>query len=120
VPFDYDPADPPSPLAVARGGGLSARLDKGQGAWLRSVDLRSAFLPANITGSLLGPTARPGLTLAVAINGRIAALTRSFELDATVKFEALVPESAFRNGANDVELFVVTERSKLERVPLAS
>ena len=107
-------------LAVARGGGLSARLDKGQGAWLRSVDLRSAFLPANITGSLLGPTARPGLTLAVAINGRIAALTRSFELDATVKFEALVPESAFRNGANDVELFVVTERSKLERVPLAS
>jgi hypothetical protein len=58
-----------------------------------------------VTGHLEGvPTGRD---LAVAVNGRIAATTRSFQL-ATGKqtlFAAMVPESSFAAGRNVVELF---------------
>jgi hypothetical protein len=60
-----------------------------------------------VTGSLEGvPT---GTDLAVAINGRIAALTRSFHLatDERTLFAAMVPESSFHTGRNHVELFEV-------------
>jgi hypothetical protein len=49
----------------------------------------------------------PGRDLAVAVNGRIAATTRSFQL-ATAKqtlFAVMVPESSFHAGRNAVELF---------------
>jgi Sulfatase len=71
------------------------------------VDLRSSRVPAWVTGSLEGvPT---GTDLAVAVNGRIAALTRSFHLatDERTLFAAMVPESSFHTGRNHVELFEV-------------
>jgi hypothetical protein len=71
----------------------------------RRVNLRSSTVPAWVTGYLEGVP--PGRDLAVAINGRIAALTKSFHL-ATAKetlFAVMVPESSFRTGRNHVELF---------------
>ena len=49
----------------------------------------------------------PGPELAVAVNGRIAALTKSFRLatGAQTLFAAMVPESSFHTGRNRVELF---------------
>ena len=58
-----------------------------------------------MTGSLEGVPA--GRDLAIAVNGRIAALTKSFHLatgDQTL-FAAMVPESSFHTGRNRVELF---------------
>jgi hypothetical protein len=69
------------------------------------VNLRSSTVPAWVTGYVEGVPA--GRDLAVAINGRIAALTKSFHL-ATAKetlFAVMVPESSFRTGRNHVELF---------------
>jgi len=78
----------------------------GGGSYAR-VNLRSSSVPAWVTGSLDGvPT---GVDLAVAVNGRIAAVTKSFHLatDDRTLFAAMVPESGFHTGRNRVELFEV-------------
>ena len=53
----------------------------------------------------------PGRDLAIAVNGRIAALTKSFHLaeDDETLFAAMVPESSFHTGANRVEFFEVRD-----------
>jgi hypothetical protein len=80
----------------------------GAGSYAR-VNLRSSSVPAWVTGSLAGVPA--GRDLAIAVNGRIAALTKSFHLatgDETL-FAAMVPESSFHTGRNRVELFELRE-----------
>jgi hypothetical protein len=69
------------------------------------VDLRGRRVPANVIGWLAGPPR----DLAVAINGRIAAVGRSFQPIGSLglNFSLLVPESAFRQGRNDVRLYNV-------------
>ena len=69
------------------------------------VDLRSPTIPVHVVGRLKGfPTGRD---LAIAVNGRIAATTRSFRLaiGGDVLFAAMVPERFFRQGRNRVEVF---------------
>jgi hypothetical protein len=72
-----------------------------------AVDPRSATLPAWVTGRLEGVP--PGRDLAVAVNGRIAAVTRSLRLatDPSTLVATMVPASFFRAGRNRVELFEV-------------
>lgn len=73
---------------------------------LDAVVLDSGFAPTFVEGTLTG--APPGeLQLAVAVNGKIAAVTRSYEQYGQKRFSAMVPEAALRSGANDVEVFVV-------------
>jgi hypothetical protein len=71
------------------------------------VNLRSSTFPAWVTGHLEGMPA--GRDLAVAVNGRIAAVTRSFRLATgnETLFAVMVPEASFRTGRNRVELFEV-------------
>ena len=68
--------------------------------------------PTRVTGWLSG--GQPGVLrdLAVAVNGRIAAVGRSFRLEgqSTEFFSLLVPESALRRGRNDVRLVAVPGR----------
>ena len=76
-----------------------------------SVHLRSDFLPAHLTGTIHhagGPRARD---LAAALNGRIVAVGQSFTLtgNQAENFSILLPESAFREGANRVELLSVKD-----------
>ena len=80
------------------------------GSRLADVDLSSGVIPARIAGTLEGEGARGGLALAVALNGRIAATTRSYEDGDAVRFSALVPEAALRDGANDVGVFLSAKR----------
>ena len=49
--------------------------------------------------------------LAVALNGRIVAVGKSFTLagDQSENFSIMLPENAFREGANRVELLSVTD-----------
>jgi Sulfatase len=74
----------------------------------RRVDLRSPTVPVHVTGRLDGVP--PGRDLAIAVNGTIGAVSRSFRLAGgdEVLFAAMVPERLFRQGRNRVELYAVT------------
>jgi Sulfatase len=94
-------------LAPAPRGRLRARIDSlGR---LGAVDPDSLFVPSHITGSVSGGARGATRDLAVAVNGRIAAVTRSFYVagDDVERISALVPESALRAGRNAVEVFAV-------------
>jgi sulfatase-like protein len=96
---------------------VEVRLD----AAARFLDVRpgSGFVPARISGRVTAGRLDPGAELAIAVNGRVQAVTRTLEGRAAGQFRALVPESAFRPGANEVEVFLVSgkaERASLVRV----
>jgi hypothetical protein len=74
---------------------------------LKDVRLSSSFVPAWVTGSLEGTEIRKDVELAVAANGRIAALTRPFRREGEQRFSALVPETFFREGMNRIQLFAI-------------
>jgi hypothetical protein len=75
-----------------------------------SVHLSSDFLPAQVTGTIHAPDSEPILDLAVALNGRIVAVGQTFTLTGgdVENFSIMLPESAFREGRNSVELLSVT------------
>mgnify|MGYP001169170953 CR=1 FL=1 len=83
------------------------------------------FIPVNIEGRLsLNPPPSPGAQVAVAINGRVRASSQTSPLLAGGKiFSAMVPETAFQPGQNQVETFLVSKpdnRLRLLRVASAS
>ena len=70
----------------------------------------SNYAPIWFTGRLVtGAAAETKRDLALAVNGRIAAVGRSFRLrgSATDRFSLLVPETDLRAGLNDAALFIV-------------
>ena len=91
----------------------------GAGAY-SSVHLRSDFLPAQLTGTIHHVGAAHVRDLAAALNGRIVAVGQSFTLAGSnaENFSILLPERAFREGHNRVELLSVTDDD--ETVHLAS
>jgi hypothetical protein len=78
------------------------------------VEPRGRRVPANVIGWLDGKAAAER-ELAVAVNGRIAALGRSFKPmgELGLEFSLMVPESAFRPGLNDVRLYEVVRGARL-------
>jgi hypothetical protein len=82
------------------------------------VRLRSPFVPALVTGRLRGPGARPGLPIAVAVNGVVAATCRSSRLagDRHVYLSSVLPPGALRDGRNRVEAFLIVGRGRLQRL----
>ena len=91
-------------LAVRASPRWKATLD--QRDELRFVDPGAFFLPVLLTGRLEGGPA--GTALALAVNGRVEAVAKSFRYGGKVRFSALVPESALRAGANSVEIYAVS------------
>jgi hypothetical protein len=79
----------------------------------RSVDPRSALSPGHVTGGVSG--VHGTVDLAVAVNGKIAAVTHTVEVEGETHFGAFVPDTAFRPGANSVEVYAVRGRT-LERL----
>ena len=76
------------------------------------VDLKAPFIPAYITGQFHAGASRPTPTLAVTINGTIQAVSQPWIPLAQKdrgRWSALVPEEAFKQGHNDVEVFVVVD-----------
>jgi hypothetical protein len=73
---------------------------------LRAVDESSGFLPSYLEGKLTGSGATGG-TLAIAVNGRIAAVTRTFRQSGETRFAALLPEASLVTGSNSVDVFRV-------------
>jgi hypothetical protein len=83
---------------------------------LANVDLRKPTIPVHVTGYLKGVPV--GRELAIAVNGRVGAVTRSFHLAINDKpiFAAMVPESFIRQGANKVDIYEVEGGRTLRRV----
>jgi hypothetical protein len=73
---------------------------------LRSVDRASDVVPVYLTGKVRGG---PGgdEELAFAVNGVVAATTRTYEDDGDERFAVLLPESALRSGRNDLQAFAL-------------
>lgn len=71
-----------------------------------SVRLGSSFVPAYVSGRLTRLAARPPRAVAVAVNGRIAATSPTYRVHrgGPLYFSALVPESAFHEGRNDIRI----------------
>ena len=78
------------------------------------VDLHGRRVPANVLGRL-GWDGGKARELALAVNGRIAAVGRTFRPIGVGKlnFSLLVPESVFRQGFNDLRLYEVIEGTRL-------
>ncbi len=89
---------------------------------LADVNPESNYIPALITGRLLiqDDTIKPSL-LGLAINGEMAAVTKSYrDVDHTLKFSFLVPESAFKPGRHIVGVYSLADNPaerKIFRIP---
>jgi hypothetical protein len=76
-------------------------------------DPESPSAPARVYGVIHG--APPGQDVAIAVNGTIVAVTRSFAYDGETLVSAVTPEDAYRPGANSVRVFIV-EGSGLDTI----
>ena len=87
-------------------------------SFFENVNLNSPFLLTHVTGRIAAePGTYPSRHLAVAVNGTVAGVTEMSP--GANEFSALVPETAFLPGRNDVEIFFVAEvdgTARLERL----
>jgi hypothetical protein len=91
-------------LRVRNAGTTSVELDRRQ--LLNVVDTRSNLLPTYLSGRVSGPHARHA-DLAIAVNGRVAAVTRTFEARGETRFAAMVPENSLRDGRNEIGVLLI-------------
>jgi len=106
-------------VAQVAGSGLGARL-AGRRA-LRKVSPRSRVLPTQIAGSIASGPGAGTRDVAVAVNGRIEAVGRSFHLKVEAderdrggeSFAVMVPETSLRAGRNLVQVFEVQAGNRL-------
>ena len=83
----------------------AAITDEATRTLLERYDPALPFVPSPVPGRIEGDGARVGRTVAVAVNGRIAAIATTYGIYGTTRFSALAPESAFRSGRNEVEVY---------------
>ncbi len=107
----------PVVVNVSAGANREVTVDLFEAWTYDNVDPQARFLPAHVTGKIIvdpagdGQGIGPGHELAVALNGRIHALTRAyFERNGEMWFSAMVPEAAFVPGHNALEVFVVVDQ----------
>ena len=99
---------------LTRGEDSGARVDLVAEGEYDNVDLGTPFVPTWVVGTVSGGSGS-GKDIAVAVNGRISAVGNTFRL-ATGGDElvaVMVPESAMRDGRNEVEVFEVSRGSEL-------
>ena len=74
----------------------------------RNVDINGKFLPAHIEGAIQGDFTELPAELAIAINGNIRAVSRTYGNEQRSRdFSAMINEEFFQNGANKIEIFMV-------------
>ena len=85
---------------------------------LRIVDRNTDLLPTRIQGTISG-TRGQDVQLAVGVNGVIAAVTQTNQLEGQTYFSASVPEDTLHTGRNDVQVLVVRGKT-FEELPGSS
>ena len=75
----------------------------------------SGVVPAQVAGRIHGSDGRSQRDIAVAVNGRIAAVGRSFHLrgQAVESYSVMVPEDVLREGRNRVEILEVSTGGRM-------
>jgi Sulfatase len=98
---------------VPRRGGLRGALANAE--LLNDVDPRRRLFPTRVVGRIFGSPPGALRDLAVAVNGRIWAVGRSFRLRGRPRelFSLIVPERALRRGDNRLELLEVGPGGRL-------
>jgi hypothetical protein len=86
-----------------------------QAAAMRSVNPSSVVLPAQVAGRVTGGKRGAHRDLAVAVNGKIEAVGRSFYLRGKRQesFAMMVPEKSLHGGRNTVQVFEVVGGNSL-------
>ncbi len=91
---------------------------------MREVDPDGDFIPAHITGAVVGERDdSPAPVLAIAVNGTVAALTRPYQFPVRGRraaWEAIVDPRWFVPGANTLEVLEVREHGSDGTVALAA
>jgi hypothetical protein len=105
-----------SSLSVEPSKDLRVHLDDSE--LLSIVDRDTDLLPTRIQGTITG-TNGEDVQLAIGVNGRIAAVTQTNQLEGQTYFSASVPEDTLHNGRNDVQVLVVRANA-LEELPGSS
>jgi hypothetical protein len=93
-------------LSVAAAGGESANVKNGQR--FRKTTRSAEPFPAILQGTINGAGQRR-VKVAVAVNGKIAAVTRSFDHRGITRFYCMLPPKAFGKPPNELELFLVED-----------
>jgi hypothetical protein len=101
---------------LRRGASGDVRAELERAGSFESFDPTSPFAPAVAEGRLVGSSAPRTHDLAVAVNGRIAAVARTFLSRDEVRFSAVIPERMLRPGANYVEVFRVSSVDRAIRL----
>ena len=83
-----------------------AVVDKIGSRLLRALPNGSPLVPSPVAGYL--PHLRYGQWIALALNGRIAAVSHSYGTGGKLRFSLLASDKAFRAGRNDVRVFTVS------------
>jgi hypothetical protein len=101
---------------VARGTPHASLVEAGAYARVRPS---SGLVQTQIAGRVLGGGPATRRDIAVAVNGHIEAVGRTFQLvgEAVESYSVMVPEASMRDGRNLVEVFEVVDGDRL--VPLA-
>ena len=98
---------PVASLRVTRAA-ARASIDGDDADLLRSLPSGSTTLPAQVMGSISGSGAAAGRPLALALNGRIAAVAWTYRAGSTVRYSEMAPESALHPGRNEAQLYWIT------------
>jgi hypothetical protein len=91
--------------SLPRGGQASLRADVNRQSTLRDVDPQASSVPACVSGRLRPPPAGTA-NLVVGVNGKVRAVTTTFEGG---KFAAMIPPQALRPGANELRLGLLSQ-----------
>jgi len=77
------------------------------------IDPDGGFVPARIAGTIQFPDLQPDSSLAITVNGVVQAVTETYlAADNSYKFSAMVPESSFRKGQNNVSALLISTDSQ--------
>jgi hypothetical protein len=94
--------EPPSAGSPSQ---LTARIEE---LWrLDHAAPSTGFVPGFLHGHLHGPV-DAGMHIAVSVNGVVQTVVPTFVADDETRFNAIVPDDAYVEGFNDLELFAVT------------
>jgi hypothetical protein len=104
--------------ALPVGGSGPVRAQVANADLMRDVSAGDPYYPTRVAGPLRGVPPGEHRQLALAVNGRVRAVGRSFDLWRKTReyFSLMVPENALREGRNALELFEVRPGGRL--VPL--
>jgi hypothetical protein len=83
-----------------------SRVELSEREVLQVVDLSTTLVPNYVTGAIT-PGPAESENLAIAVNGTVRAVTRTYTESGATRFAALVPESSMRSGVNDVAVFAI-------------